>query len=389
MVNSSVMIERELHIKNIQARLKRHPVTGVLGARQIGKTTVARQIAGTWHGSVSTFDLEDPRDLARLGEPMLALEPLRGLIIIDEVQHAPGLFQVLRVLADRPRRLARFLVLGSASPDLLRQSSETLAGRISYYELPGLSLGETGVSAMDRLWIRGGFPRSFLARSNTQSMEWRRDFSRTFLERDVPQLGITIATHALRRFWNMLAHYHGQIWNASQFARSFGVADTTVNRYLDVLADTYMVRRLPAWSANVKKRQVKAPKIYIRDSGLLHALLDIPSKKEIEGHPNLGSSWEGFISEEIIKRISAEPEQCFFWATHTGAELDLLITSGRRRLGFEIKRTVAPKISRSMHSALEDLALTRLDVIHAGATTFPLGKKIRAVAAARLLDDLE
>lgn len=382
------MISRRSHEKNIITRLKNHPVVGVIGARQIGKTTIARRIANEWPSGVTIYDLEDPRDLARLVDPILTLEAVRGLVIIDEVQRLPGIFQILRVLSDRPRRPARFLVLGSASPDLLRQSSETLSGRISYYELPGFSLGEITVADLDRLWIRGGFPRSYLARSNSLSLEWRKDFIRTYLERDIPQLGITIAAQALRRFWNMLAHYHGQIWNSSEFGRSFGVSDKTVNRYLDVLTETYMVRRLPAWSANIKKRQVKAPKIFIRDPGMLHALLDLDSKGAIEGHPKLGASWEGFVLEEIIKHLGADSEQCFYWATHTGAELDLLITKGRQKLGFDVKRTASPKTSRSMFSAIRDLGLTRLDVVHAGTETFPLGKKIRAVAANRLLKEL-
>jgi predicted AAA+ superfamily ATPase len=382
------MIPRPLHLDRIRRRLRASPVVAMLGARQVGKSTLAMELAKASSGECTVFDLENPRDAARLADPMLALEDLRGLVIIDEVQHAPELFRVLRVLADRPRRPARFLVLGSASPSLLRQRSESLAGRIAFHELPGLSLAETSPRRIDRLWIRGGFPRSYLARSERESIEWRRDFARTFLERDVPQLGITIAAPTLRRFWTMLAHYHGQIWNASEFGRSFGVSDTTVSRYLDVLVATFMVRRLPPWAANVKKRQVKSPKVYLRDSGVLHSLLELGTRHDVEGHPKLGASWEGFVLEEVIKQLGVEPEQCYFWATHAGAELDLLVVHGRQRLGFEFKRTASPSLTRSMRSAMADLGLTRLDVVHAGKETFALAKDVRAVAATRLTTDI-
>lgn len=364
------------------------PVVALLGARQVGKSTLALMAAKSRRGECTRFDLEDPRDVSRLADPMLALEDLRGLVIIDEIQHAPELYRVLRVLADRARRPASFLVLGSASPSLLRQSSESLAGRIAYYELPGLSVAETVPRSIDRLWLRGGFPRSYLARSERESVEWRRNFARTYLERDLPQLGITISASTLRRFWTMLAHYHAQIWNASEFGRSFGVSDTTVSRYLDVLVSTFMVRRLAPWAANVKKRQVKAPKVYLRDSGILNSLLEIGTRRDVEGHPKLGASWEGFALEEVIKHLGAEPEQCYFWATHAGAELDLLVVHGRHRLGFEFKRTSAPSLTRSMRTAIADLGLTRLDVIHAGKETYPLSKNVRAVAATRLIADI-
>lgn len=382
------MISRDGHLESIRRRLRGSPVVALLGARQVGKSTLAHELAKSTRSECTFFDLENPRDAARLTDPMLALEDLRGLVIIDEVQHAPELFRVLRVLADRPRRPSHFLVLGSASPELLRQTSETLAGRIAFHELPGLSVSEASPRHFNRLWTRGGFPRSFLARSDRESIEWRRDFARTFLERDVPQLGVTIAAPTLRRFWTMLAHYHGQIWNASEFARSFGVSDTTVARYLDVLVGTFMVRRLPPWSANVKKRQVKAPKLFLRDSGMLHALLELGSRRDVEGHPKLGASWEGFLLEELVKHLGAEPEQCYFWATHGGAELDLLVVHGRRRLGFEFKRTSAPTVTRSMRSAMADLELSNLDVVHAGKDTFALARDVRAVAAGRLTVDV-
>ncbi len=303
-------------------------------------------------------------------------------------QRRPDLFPALRPLADRPRRPARFLVLGSAAPELLRQSAESLAGRIAYYELPGLSLEEVGIAAIDRLWLRGGFPRAFAARTNRESVSWRRDFVRTFLERDVPQFGIGIPSATLDRFWSMLAHYHGQIWNASEFGRSFGVSHHAVGRYLDALAATFMLRVLRPWAENISKRQVKSPKVYVRDSGLLHTLLDIDTAHDLERHPKVGASWEGFLVEAVVQRLSARSDQCYFWATHTGAELDLLVVDGQDRIGFEIKRTTAPRMTPSMRSALEDLRLRRLDVVHAGSESYPLAQGVRAVSARRLLDEL-
>lgn len=369
--------------------LKRHPVVGIVGARRVGKTTLAHMIVERGGGRAVFFDLENPEDLARLQDPMLALQGLRGLVVIDEIQRFGDLFPVLRVLADRPRTPARFLVLGSASPELLRQGSETLAGRIVYHELGGFCLEETGAERHQRLWLRGGMPRSYLARSLKESHEWRRSFIQTFLERDLPQLGINISSTTMRRFWTMLAHYHGQTWNASEFARSFGVADTTVRGYLDRLASALVVRQLQPWHENISKRQVRAPKVYVADSGLLHALLNLRSQFDLEGHPKVGASWEGFVIEQLRRRLGAEREECFFWATHSGAELDLLVIRGRTRLGFEIKRTTAPKVTPSMRHALKDLRLTRLDVLHAGKASFPLAKKVRAITLSHLLSDVE
>jgi hypothetical protein len=380
----SRMIARHQYIEAVTRLLKQNPVVAILGARQVGKTTLARQLMKALRGPATGFDLENPADLARLSDPTLALEELRGLVVLDEIQRRPDLFPVLRVLVDRPRSRARFLVLGSASPALLKQSSETLAGRIAFCELSGFSLGEVGTKELDKLWIRGGFPRSFLAQTDAASIEWRRDFVQTFLERDIPQLGISIAARTLHRFWSMLAHYHGQIWNASEFGRSFGVADTTVRNYLDILTDTLMVRQLPPWTENVRKRQVKSPKIYLSDSGLLHSILDLKTKRDLEAHPKLGASWEGFLLESIVRQLGLRREQCYFWATHGGAELDLLVIEGRYRYGFEFKRTTSPQITRSMHSALSDLRLTRLDIVHAGKDTFPLAKRVRAVAARQI-----
>ena len=369
--------------------LARFPVVGLVGARQVGKTTLARQIAATSNGPVAVFDLEHPGDVARLAEPMLALEGLTGLVVIDEVQRRPDLFPALRVLADRPGVPCRFLVLGSASPALLRQSSESLAGRIAYLQVGGFLLDEVSPGHAGALWLRGGFPRSFLAPSDAASFEWRQEFVRTFLERDLPQLGVTIGATTLRRFWTMLAHSHGQVWRSAELARSFGVADTTVRRYLDLLTGALIVRQLQPWYENVGKRQVKRPKVYIGDSGLLHALLNLRGQEDIESHPVLGASWEGYAVEQLIGHLRADPEECFFWATHSGSELDLLIVRGRQRRGFEIKRTVAPRVTRSMHSALQVLRLDSLDVVHAGQATFPLAERIRAVSMTGLLDEIE
>jgi predicted AAA+ superfamily ATPase len=379
---------RKREVSLLRALLRRHPVVGIVGARQVGKSTLARQIAKQAGGSMIFFDLENPEDLARLADPMLALKSLRGLVVLDEVQRRPELFPVLRVLADRPGTPCRFLVLGSASPGLLRQSSESLAGRIAYHHLGGFALDEVAVREATRLWLRGGFPRSFLARTDAESLEWRRGFVRTFLERDLPQLGILVSADTMRRFWTMLAHVHGQIWNSSEFARSFGVADTTVRAYLDHLASALVVRLLQPWHENLGKRQVRSPKVFLTDSGLLHTLLNLPRQEDLESHPKVGASWEGFIIEQLMTHLRAEPEECFFWATHAGAELDLLVVRGARRRGFEIKRTTSPSMTKSMVSALKDLRLTSLEVIYAGDTTFDLADRVRAVSANRLLSDV-
>ena len=381
-------LDRAKHCSEIERLLKERTVVAILGARQVGKTTLAGLVIQRRGSRTAFFDLEDPRTLARIEEPTLALEPLRGLVVLDEVQNRPDLFPVLRVLADRPGTPARFLVLGSASPELLRQGSESLAGRIGFHEVGGFDLEEVGSGNLSRLWFRGGFPRSYLARSHRESGDWRRDFVRTFLERDLPRLGIAIPPTMLSRFWTMLAHYHGQVWNASEFARSFGVSHTTVQKYLDLLCGMFVVRQLRPWTENVGKRAVKSTKVYLSDSGLLHTLLGLDSPESVEAHPKVGASWEGFVLEQVIRRLRARREECYFWATHAGAELDLLIVRGRRRLGFEFKRTDAPRTTRSMMSALESLRLERLYVLHAGRDTFDLGKNVRAVAATDLLGEL-
>jgi predicted AAA+ superfamily ATPase len=380
------MIDRHRHLEALRTALQHYPVVAILGARQVGKTTLARELAEG--GEAHFFDLEHAPDLERLSDPVLALDPLRGLVVLDEIQRRPELFPVLRVLADRPGTPARFLVLGSASWNLLRQSSETLAGRIHFHELTGFSVEEVGVESLGSLWLRGGFPRSFLAPTDEVSFSWRRDFVKTFVERDLPELGSRIESTTMRRFWAMLAHVHGQVWNGSELARSFGVSMPTVRRYLDLLTSALVVRQLQPWHENLAKRQVRSPKAYIVDTGLLHTLLDIENRDDLEGHPKSGASWEGFVLHEVVQRLGVAPENAYFWATQSGAELDLLVTRGARRWGFEIKRTSAPKLTSSMHIALADLKLDRLEVIHAGEHTFPMAERVRAVPLRRIGEDL-
>ena len=372
------MIPRKHHSAQILHRLDLYPVVAIVGARQVGKTTLAKQIGEGWQAPVTRFDLEKPSDLARLADPQLALESLEGLVVLDEIQRFPDLFPILRVLADRPEVPVRFLVLGSASPHLLRQSSESLAGRISYYELPGFGLDEVGPASADDLWVRGGFPRSFLAPDDEASDLWRQDFILTYLERDLPGLGINLPAGLLRRFWTMLAHSHGQLWNGSRIGGSLGVAHTTARAYLDVLRDTYMVRQLLPYLANTGKRQVKSPKVYLRDTGLLHSLLGIGDFTGLTSHPITGISWEGFAMEQVIRSLGVDDRHCFFWAVHTGAEIDLVIEDNRRLLGFEFKRTLAPKMTRSMRSAIETLGLSELSVVYPGREDYPLAESVVA-----------
>ena len=374
------MIQRPRWLAEIRAALKRSRVTALIGPRQSGKTTLARQIVAP--DSPAYFDLEDPRSLARLAEPMTALAPLRGVVVIDEVQRRPDLFPILRVLADRRPPPARFLILGSASPDLLRQSSETLAGRLETVTLSGFGLDELGAEALRRHWRRGGFPPAYLARSEHASFVWRQQFIHTYLERDLPQLGITIPAATLLRFWTMLAHYHGGVWNAADAARSLGVTEPTARRYVDLLAGLFMVRQLQPWHENLKKRQVKAPKVYVRDSGLLHALLGLASEREILSHPKVGASWEGYAIEEALRVV--RPEAAYFWATHTGAELDLLLFKGGRRYGVEVKFQDAPRVTASMRIALSDLRLEHLTVLYPGDLRYDLDRRVTVVPLAQL-----
>ena len=379
-------VHRRHHLRRLTLLLREFPVVALLGARQIGKSTLARQLVAARRGPTTWFDLENPPDLVRLADPGLELRRLRGLVVLDEIQRLPDVFPLLRVLADRLRTPARFLVLGSASPELLRQTSETLAGRIAFHELDGFDLRE--VSDLERLWLHGGFPRAFLARSPAAGRRWRDDFVRTFLERDVPGLGSTVPSTTLRRFWTMLAHWHGQLWNGAEFGRAFGVANTTVRRYLDLLTAVFLVRQLQPWHENVAKRQVRSPKVYIGDSGILHALLGLNTREALVSHPKVGASWEGFVVRQVMSLLAASPEQCFHWSTYSGAELDLLVVAGNRRYGFEVKRTEAPRLTASMRSAVETLDLQRLDVVHAGQHLYPLAPRVRALPAGQLAAEL-
>ena len=369
------MIERPFLLEQVKIALDRNPVVALVGPRQVGKTTLARNFVAL--GDPNYFDLEDPLSQVRLSEPMLTLGAMQGLIVIDEVQHAPDLFKVLRVIVDRPENKARFLILGSASPTLLRQSSESLAGRIEVLEMSGFSLAECGFSEMDTLWIRGGFPRSFLARSEADSRSWRKQFLAALVERDMPQLGAGLSAAQLFRLLTMLAHYHGQVWNAAELARSLGLSEPTIRRYLDLLAGMYLIRPLQPWFANLGKRQVKSPKLYFRDTGLLHQLLGIPDQPSLLSHPRCGASWEGFVIEQLIRRH--QPDEAYFWATHTGAELDLLLVRDGVRLGIEIKRADAPKLTPSMRHALNDLELDALQVIYPGQLSYSLADQVQAL----------
>lgn len=376
MVRSSAMdIRRTLILQRIRTALARNPVTVLTGPRQAGKTTLARELLS--EDSPNYFDLEDPVSLARLEEPRTALEPLEGLVVIDEVQRRPDLFPVLRVLADRRRQPAQFLIFGSASGDLLRQSAETLAGRMEQIEISGFTLAELGAATADRVWRRGGFPRSCLARSERDSVAWRKQFIQTLLERDFPQWGVRVPAIALLRFWTMIAHYHGQVWNAADPARALGVSPATVRRYLELLTDALVLRQLQPWHANVGKRQVKSPKVYVRDSGLLHQLLGLETEKALLTHPRLGASWEGFVIEQVLG--VEEFDEAWFWATHQGAEIDLLLRRGDRLLGVECKRAEAPKLSPSIRIALADLGLERVAVVYPGAKRYALGESVEAV----------
>jgi predicted AAA+ superfamily ATPase len=381
------MIHRPVHLAQLLHKLANFPVVAMLGPRRVGKTTLARQLAAQWQGAFRHFDLEDPDDQARLADPAFVLRPLTGLVVLDEIQTRPDLFPLLRVLADRADTPARFLLLGSAAPELLRHTAETLAGRVAFHELDGLALDEiaTGASGNDwpdTRWLRGGFPRALLAESAEGSRAWRDAFIRTYLERDLPQLGINLPAITLRRFWTMLAHYHGQTWNGSELARALGVSDKTVSRYLDILEGTFMAFRLPPWHTNLGKRELKSPKVYVMDSGILHSLLGIGTLDDLLAHPKCGASWEGFMLHEVIRRTGAKPGEVFFWGVHTGAELDLLISRGKRRLGFEFKLTRSPKVTASMRSAHEVLGLEQLYVVcHGEGEPWPLAERVTAVPA--------
>lgn len=380
------MLKRDFLRKTVQEAIAEAPVTVLLGARQVGKTTLARQIAGGWPGGAHVFDLETESGRAALSTPELVLSSLRGLVVVDEVQRMPHLFTVLRPLADREPQPAQFLLLGSASPTLIKGVSESLAGRVRFVPVPGLSIVETGLKTQGDLWLRGGFPRSFLATSEAASLRWRRDFITTQVERDIPQLGIHVPPETIRRFWTMLAHYHGQTWNGEELARSMGVSGKTGRHYLDILVGTYLVRVLPPWFENLGKRQVKSPKVYLRDSGLLHAFLNIGSMAALQAHPKYGASWEGFALEQILERACAF--SAYFWSTRQGAELDLLLERDGRRIGVEFKCSDAPTITKSMHVALQDLKLDRLLVVYPGRESYPIHPKAAAMPLADALREI-
>ena len=364
--------------ESVERALRRSPVVAIIGPRQCGKTTLARQLVSA--GSANYFDLEDPISLARLDQPLTALRDLTGIVVIDEVQHQPDLFPVLRVLVDRDHNPARFLVLGSAGPSLLGQSSESLAGRIEYIELTGFQLSEVGAAQMPRLWNRGGFPRSFLADTDTDSLAWRKAFIRAFVERDMPQFGAELGTPALHRFLAMLAHYHGQILNVAELATALNVAQATVRRYLDLLEQLFLIRQLPPWHENLRKRQVKRPKIYIRDVGLYHHLIGVTTMEALQVHPRIGASWEGFMLEKVI--AEASPDHAYCWRTHNGAEVDLLLLAKGQRIGVEIKRVDAPRRTRSMTVAVNDLRLDALYVVYPGELRYDIDDTISAIPAA-------
>lgn len=371
MVLSSVVPRSQIK-DSVQTALQRSRVVALVGPRQCGKTTIAREFVPA--NSANYFDLEDPVSLARLEEPKTALEGLHGIVVIDEVQRRPELFPILRVLADRQPRPAQFLILGSASPDLLSQSSESLAGRIEVLEMGGFSISEVGCDHIDPLWIRGGFPLSYLAAGDRDSMIWRQQFIRSFFERDLLQFHPGVAPASMMRFAAMLAHYHAQTWNAAEIAGSLGVTPPTCRRYLDALSGAFLVRQLQPWHENLGKRQVKAPKIYFRDSGLFHCLSGIRTHADLLTNPKLGASWEGFVIEEIIRREA--PDEVYFWGTHSGAELDLLLIKDGRRSGVEIKRADAPKLAASMKTAMQDLKLDQLSILYPGTQTYSLAESV-------------
>ncbi len=366
------MLLRKKYQRAVTKALDRSPIVALLGPRQCGKTTLAKQIASQQESHY--FDLEAPSDQQRLQNPEMLLNSLTGLVILDEMQQMPELFSILRVLVDRDDCKNNFLILGSASPQILKNVSESLAGRVEFIELSGFDLAEIGTDEQEQLWVRGGFPRSFLAGTEEDSLAWREGFIRTFLERDIPQLGIATSAASMRRFWTMLAHAHGQTWNGSELGRSMGLTDKTVRHYLDILTGTFMMRQLQPWYENLRKRQVKSPKVYLRDSGILHGLLHIQDHHQLLGHPRLGASWEGFALEQVLCRL--QYPEAYFWATHNGAELDLLFFHAGKRYGVEFKFSEAPQVSRSMHVALEDLSLEHLWVVFPGNDLFPAHEKI-------------
>jgi predicted AAA+ superfamily ATPase len=377
------MISRQSYIELLQIAVRRNPVVALIGPRQSGKTTLARQFLAS--DSPLYFDLEDPVVASAFENPMSSLAALRGLVVIDEAQRCPQIFPVLRVLADRAGIPARFLILGSASPELSRQASESLAGRVEIIEMGGFHLEEVEAEKSHGLWLRGGFPRSFLAESELDSLEWRKQFVRTFLERDLAQLGFRMSPQVMGRFWTMLSHYHGQIWNSSEIGASMGISHQSARIYLDALEQTFMVRRLLPWFVNVGKRLVKSPKVFFRDSGIFHALQGIGSEQALIAHPKLGASWEGFALEQILGKLRGE--EAYFYAIHGGSDLDLYLPN--RRLGMEVKRRDAPRKTRSMEIAIQDLGLEELIVVYPGSRSYELAPRIRVMPLVEIVSKLE
>jgi uncharacterized protein len=386
-------IKRKKELKKIEKLFKDNPVVCLLGPRQCGKTTLAGQFAQymtqkttqNMNKKVHFFDCEDPRDNAKLDNPMLVLESLQGVVIIDEIQMKSELFSVIRVLADQKEK-RKFLILGSASRELVMQDSESLAGRVAFMELSGFCFYDIQIDKWRDLWLKGGFPRSFLAKTDSSSLKWRQDFIRTFLERDIPNLGINIPPAMIRRFWTMLSHYHGQVFNASEMGRSLQLADTTVKRYLDILTQTLLIRKLQPWFYNTKKRLVKTPKIYFRDSGILHTFMTLENMSDLENHPKIGASWEGFAMEQVMINFGLSDDETFFWALHTGGEMDLVFRKKGRIWGIEVKYNEAPKTTKSMRSAISELGVSHIWVIYPGDDVYPLDKKITAVGITRISD---
>ncbi len=376
-------IDRPDAIAAVRRAFAVHPAVALVGPRQAGKTTLARMV-GASDGTVHYFDLERPVDRRRLARPESTLAHLDGLVIIDEIQREPELFDVLRFLIDREDSRAQYMLLGSASPHLMRGASESLAGRVGIVDLGGFTIIDVGPEHWGRLWNRGGFPRSYLAASDEASANWRASFVRTFLERDIPQLGISIPADRLRRFWSMVAHFHGQVWNAAEFARALGTSEPTARSYLDILSGAYVVRVLAPWYENLKKRQVKAPKVYVRDSGLLHSILQIDTPAELQGHPKVGASFEGFVIEQLLGMIGRHSTNAYYWATHAGAELDLMLIAGGKRYGVEVKLSDAPAATRSMRTAFADLALEHLWVIFPGSERYGIDDEITALPVTEL-----
>lgn len=374
------LIKRKTEIKDICNLISSFPVTAILGPRQCGKTVLANQMTLDHY-----FDLENPRDSARLENPQLALEDLEGLIVIDEIQRLPDIFQLIRYLVDSNSK-QKYLILGSASKDLIRQSSESLAGRIAYHRLGGFTLSDIEKKSLQKLWLRGGFPRSYLAKSYDESFLWLENYIGTFLERDIPQLGISIPARTLRKFWVMISHYHSQVLNHSEIGRSFGISDMTVKKYINILEGTFMIRVLQPWYINTKKRLIKRPKIYIRDSGIFHSLMSIGNKKQLFSHNKLGASWEGFALECISRSLNKRDEELYFWQTHAGAELDLFWQHKGKNWGIEFKYSDAPRKTKSMEIALKDLVLAHLWIIYPGKKYYKLDKKLSVIPLSGIKD---